>query len=111
MYYWRWDCSQLHAYNRQHADLLSWLISNTLKNHLCESYNVIFDVANATYELVNPDKTSHSKENYNVNLKAVLNRSSFNNIVKMLEMNTDNKITLIVQRIDTKFLKNHFDEM
>ena len=36
-------------------------VSNTLKNHGCESYNVLVYVPDARYDLSHPAKTSHSK--------------------------------------------------
>ena len=43
--------------------MLSLFLSNALRSNLCESYNVIVDVPKARYDLVNPGKTSHSKDN------------------------------------------------
>ena len=82
-----------------------------LKSHLCESYNVIVDDPKAIYNLVNPNKANHSKENWNDIFKAVLNRPSFDSIVKMLELNTGNKIIFVVERMNAKLLKRDFDEM
>ena len=72
---------------------------------------MIVDVPNARYDLFNPDKTSHLRDNWNNNLKVVLNRSSFDRIVKILELNTGNKINFVVERLNVKFLKKHFDEI
>ena len=45
---------------------------------------------------------------WNDNLKADLNRCSFDSIVKILELNTGNKITIIVERMNSRFLKEGF---
>ena len=66
-------------------------LSNTLKSHVCESYNVIVDVSKVRYDIVNSDKTSSSRENWNDILKTVLNHYSFDSIVKVLELNTGKK--------------------
>ena len=76
-------------------------LSNTLESHVYESYNVIVDVSKVRYDTVNPDKTSTSRENWNDILKAVLNRYSFDSIVKVLEVNTGNKITLVVETMNS----------
>ena len=78
----------LCAYKIHHAYFYLDFLSNTLKYHLCESYNVIVYVAKIRCDLVNPDKTRHSRKNWNDILKAVPYRSSFDRIVKMLELNT-----------------------
>ena len=59
---------------------------------------------------VNPDKTSHSKRNWN-KLYVVLNRSTFDSTVKMLELNTDNKITFVVEVMKTNVSMPLFDAM
>ena len=53
------------------------ILAFTLKNKACEYYNVIVDVPRTCLQLVHPDKTSHSKENWNDKVKAGLVRSSF----------------------------------
>ena len=70
---------------------------------------MIVDVAKARYDLVNPDKTSHLKENWNDILKTILNHFSLNSIVKILELNAVNKITFVVERMNAELLKKHFD--
>ena len=72
---------------------------------------MIVDVSKVRYDLVNPDKSSHSREHLNDTLKAVLNRSSFDSFVKVLKLNTDNKITFVVKRMNAKFKKKNFDEI
>ena len=47
-------------------------LSLTLKNNLCKCYNVIVDVHTTHLHLVHPDKTSHSKENWNGKVKTDL---------------------------------------
>ena len=36
-------------------------VSTTLKKQGCERYNVIVDIPDAKYDIINPNKTSHSK--------------------------------------------------
>ena len=57
---------------------------------------------------VNPDRTSHSKRDWN-KLYAVLNRSTFEHTIKMLELNTDNKITFVVEVMKANLLMLLFD--
>ena len=70
------------------------VVSPALKNNLCECYNVLVDVT-TNHQVVHPDKTSHSKENWNDKVNSDLVRSSFNSIVKMLELITDNNVTFV----------------
>ena len=44
-------------------------------------------------------------------MKVVLNRSSFDSVVNILELNTGIKITFVVERMNSKLLKKDFDEM
>ena len=63
------------------------------------------------YNLVHPNKSSHSKECLNIKLKVVLNLSSFDSIIKMLELDTSNKITSVVERVNAKMLRKCVDEI
>ena len=69
-----------------------------MKGHGCESYNVLVDLPELKLYPVNPDKTSHSKNDWN-KLHAVPNRSTFDSTVKMLELNTDINITFVVSDV------------
>ena len=81
-------------------------ISITLIKEGCKSYNVIDNAPNAKYNIVNPNKTSHSKQDWNNYLNAVLHYSSLDSFIKLLELNTGNKITFVVKRIDyNRFMK------
>ena len=44
-------------------------------------------------------------------MKADLVQSSFDRIVKMLELSTDNKITFVFERLNSNNLKHEFDNM
>ena len=44
-------------------------------------------------------------------MKADLLRSRFDRIMKMLELNTDNKVTFVVKRLDSDNLKLEFDNI
>ena len=44
----------------------------TLKTNLCECYNVIVDVPTPHFQFFHPDKTSHSKYNWNDKAKSDL---------------------------------------
>ena len=79
--------------------------------NLCECYNVLVDVPTTHHQLVHPDKNSHSKENWNDNVKADLVRSSFDIIVKMLELSTDNKASFVVERLNSDKLKLKFNNV
>ena len=85
--------------------------SLTLKQNFCECYNVIVNVPTTHLQLFHLYKTSHSKENWNDKVKADLVRSSFDSIVKMLEVSTDNKVTFVVERLNSDNLKHEFDNM
>ena len=82
-------------------------VVNTLKTQGLFSYNVLVDVdvPKTRDDLVYPDKSNHFKESWNEKLKAVLNRSSFDSIIKIFKLNTSNRITFAVQRTNDKFLK------
>ena len=67
------------------------ITSLTLKKDLCECYNIIVDVPTNHLQLVHPDETSHSKENWNDKVKADLVRFSFDSIVKILKISNDNE--------------------
>ena len=85
--------------------------SSVVKMNVCEYYNIIVDVPTTHLQLVNLDKTSHSNVNCNDKVKAVLIRSFFDSIVKMLELNTDNKVIFVVERLNSDNLKFEFDNM
>ena len=76
------------------------VVSPVLKKNLCECYNVLVDVSTTNHQLVHSDKTSYSKENWNDKVKAVLVRSSFDSIVKMLDLITDNNVTFVIERLN-----------
>ena len=80
-----------------------------MKDHGCESYNVLVDLPEVNKTIVNPDRTSHSKRDWN-KLQAVLNRSTFDSTVKMLELNTDNKITFVVEKLKADVIKPLFED-
>ena len=84
-------------------------LSDSMKDHGCESYNVLVDLPEVKKNPVNPDKTSHSKRDWN-KLHAVLNRSTFDSTVKMLELNTDNKITFVVEVLKADVIKPLFED-
>ena len=84
-------------------------LSDSMKDHGCESYNVLVDLPEVKKNPVNPDKTSHSKRDWN-KLQAVLNRSTFDSTVKMLELNTDNKITFVVEKLKADVIKPLFED-
>ena len=86
-------------------------LSLTLKKNLREYYNVIVYVPTTRLQLVHPDKTSHSKDNRNDKVEADIVRLSFDSIVKMLELGTDNKNTFVVERLNSDNLKHEFDNM
>ena len=83
-------------------------LSGSIKSHGCESYNVLVDLTEVKKYPVNPDRTSHSKRDWN-KLSAVLNRSTFESTIKMLELNTDNKITFVVEVAKANLLIPLFD--
>ena len=76
-------------------------VSPALKNNLCECYNVLVEVSTTNNQLVHSDKTSHLKENWNDKVKAVLVRSSFDSIIKTLELSTDNNVTFVIERLNS----------
>ena len=49
------------------------------------------------------------KLNWKDKMKEVLNRSSFDSIIKMLELNTGYRISFVVERIDVQLLKRYFE--
>ena len=104
-YQW-WDCIKVYDYRWQQAALLSWWSLPYIEKNVCECYNVIVDVPTTRLQLVHPDKTSHSKENWNNNVEAGLFRSSFDSIAKMLELSTDKKVTFVVERLNSVNLKH-----
>ena len=82
-----------------------------MKKNLCECYNVLVDVITTNHQLVHSDKTSDSKENWNDTVKTVLVRSSFDSIVKILELRTDNNITFVIERLNSDNLKLEFENI
>ena len=79
-----------------------------MKNHGCESYNVLVDLPEVKKYPVNPAKTIHFKRDWN-QLSTVLNHSTFDSTVKMLELNTDNKITFVLIMIKSNLLLPMFE--
>ena len=71
-------------------------LSQSMKSHGCKSYNVLVDLPEVKKYHVNPAKMSHSKRDWN-KLSTVLNRSTFDSTVKMLELNTDKKCRLLLK--------------
>ena len=67
------------------------------------SYNVIIDVPTTDRQLVYFDKTSHSNSKWNEKVFADANRPSYDSIVKMLELNMDNKIIFVLERLTSDF--------
>ena len=57
---------------------------------------------------VNPYRTSRSKRDWN-KLSAVFNRSTFESTVKMLELNTDNKMIFVVEMMKVNLLLTMFE--
>ena len=66
------------------------------------------DLPKVKKDPVNPTKTSHSKLDWN-KLPAVFKCSSFDSTVKMLELNTDNKITFVVEMVKANLLLTMFE--
>ena len=91
--------------------MLSWWSQLYIEKKSCESYYVIVDVRTTRLQLVHPDKTSSSRENCNDKVKADLIRSSFDSIVKMLDLSTDNKVTFAVEMLNSDNFKHKFDNM
>ena len=63
-------------------------LSQSMKSHGCERYNVLVDFLEVKKYHVNPIKTSHSKRDWN-KFSTVLNRSTLDSTIKILELNTD----------------------
>ena len=82
-----------------------------MKNQGYFSCDELVAVPQDRYNIIHPEKSSHSKQSLNEKLKAVLNRSSFDNIIKMLELNTSNIITCIVKMMNAKLLKKSVEEL
>ena len=85
-------------------------LSDSMKIHGCESYNVLVDLPEVKKYHVNPDRTSHSKRDWNM-LSAVLKLSTFESTGKMLQLNTDKKITFVVEVMKANVLMPLFDAM
>ena len=85
-------------------------LSDSMKSHGGENYNVLVDLPKIKKYHVNSHRTSHSKRDWN-KLYAVLNRSTFESTVKMLELNTDNKITFVVEVMKANVLMPLFDDV
>ena len=85
-------------------------LSDSMKSHGCESYNVLVDLPEVKKYHVNPDRTSHSKRDWNM-LSAVLKLSTFESSGKMLQLNTDKKITFVVEVMKANVLMPLFDAM
>ena len=83
-------------------------LSDSMKSHGCERYNVLVDLPEVKKYHVNPDRTIHSKRDWN-KLHAVINRSTFDSTIKMLELNTDNIITFVVEIIKAILLLPIFE--
>ena len=79
-----------------------------MKIHGRGSYNVLVDLPEVKKYPVNPARTSHSKRDWN-KLSTVFNRSIFDSTVKMLELNTDNKTTFVVEMIKANLLLPMFE--
>ena len=77
--------------------------SSSMKNHGYKSFNVLVDRLVMKKYHVNSKRTSHSEPGWD-KLDAVLNRSSFESTAKMLELNTDNKIMFVVERMRSTLL-------
>ena len=84
------------------------IITKDNKKIWCASYDVCLDLPKVSYDLVRLDKSSHSRTNWNENLKKLLNRSSFDSMIKMLELNTSDRINFIIERMDVELLKHYF---
>ena len=87
------------------------VVRPALKHNLCECYNVLVDVHTTNHQLMHSYKTSHSKENWNDKVNAALVRSSFDSIVKILELSTDNNVTFVIERLNPNNLKLEFENM
>ena len=82
----------------------------SMKSHACESYNVLADLPEVKKYPVNPEKTSNYKRDWN-KMSTVLNRSAFDSTVKMLELNTDDKITCVVEMMKVNVLIPLFESV
>ena len=85
-------------------------LSDLMKSYGCESYNLLVDLPEVKIYPFNPDKTSHSKCDWN-KLHAVLKRSTLDSTVMMLELNTDNKIAFVVEVMKASVLMPLFDDV
>ena len=79
-----------------------------MKNHGYESFNVLVDRPVMKKYPVNSKRTSYSKPGWD-KLDTILNRSSFESTAKMLELNTDNKIMFVVERIRSTLLLKMYE--
>ena len=70
---------------------------------------MLVDLPEVKKNPVNADRTSHSKRDWN-KLQEVFNRSTFDSTVKMLELNTDNKITFVVEVLKADVIKPLFED-
>ena len=76
------------------------VVSDTLRHHLVDPYNVIVDVPSTQPNLCNHSKTFHSLESWNDKKNDVLARSSFDSIVKTLEsQHADDIFTFVLERL------------
>ena len=71
-------------------------LSSSMKYHGYERINVLVDLPVMKKYPINSKRTSNSKPDWN-KLDTVLNRSSFESTVKILELNTDNKFCLLLK--------------
>ena len=81
-----------------------------MKSHGCKNYNVLVYLSEVKLYPVNPDNTSHSKRDQN-KLHTVFNRSTFDSTIKILELNSDNKITFVVEVMKANVLMPLFDDV
>ena len=77
--------------------------SQSMKNHGCESCNVLVYLPEVKKYPINSAKMGRFKRDWN-KLSTVLNRLTFDSTVKMIELNTDNKITCVVEMIKMNLL-------
>ena len=82
-----------------------------MKKYVCECYNVIVDFFRNRLQLVHTEKLSHSKENWNDKVKVDLVRSTFDSIVKIIKLSTNNKVAFVVERLNSDILKHELDNM
>ena len=83
-------------------------ISSSMKNYGYESIKIIIDLPEVNNSSINPTKTSHSKLDWN-KLFAVLNHSSYESTVNMLELNIDEKIAFVVEMAKANLLMTMFE--